>query len=129
MSQKWKDLFKVVAIALGASTVFLVAIPLLGQFIVEHAANPAVRWLVATPGIALAAVAVFAMRNVRRMDELEQKIHYEAMAFAFLCSVLLITSSGYLAVADLPTPPLYFFSPIMVSCWVVGLLLAVKRYR
>ena len=128
-AQKWKDLGRVVAISLAASAIFLVAIPLLGQFIVEHATNPAVRWLVAMPGIALAAVAVFAMRNVRRMDELERKIHFEAMAFAFLCSVLLVTSSGYLAVAGLPTPPLVFLSPIMVSCWVVGLLLAVKRCR
>lgn len=126
---KVKDLARVVAIALAASALFLVAIPLLGQFIADHAASPAVQWLVAAPGIALAAVAVFAMRNVRRMDELERKIHFDAMAFAFLCSVLLVTSCGYIAVAGLPTPPIYFLSPIMVSCWVVGLLLAVRHYR
>ena len=81
------------------------------------------------PGITLTAVAVAAMRSVRRMDELERKIHSEAMAFAFLCSVLLVTTCGFLSVAGLPTPPLEWLSPIMVSCWVVGLLLAVKRYR
>ncbi len=129
VAQKWKDLGRVVGIALAASTVFLVALPLLGQFIADHATNPAARWLVALPGIALGAVAVFAMRNVRRMDELERKIHFEAMAFAFLCSLVLVTSCGYLEVAGLPTPPIYFFLPIMVSSWVVGLLLAVKRYR
>ena len=56
-------------------------------------------------------------------------VAFEAMAFAFPCSVLLITNCGYLSVAGLPTPPIFFLSLIMVSCWVVGLLLAVKRYR
>ena len=94
-----------------------------------HSAEPAIAWLVALPGIALTAVAVFAMRSVRRMDELERKMHAEAMAFAFLCTILLITSCGFLEVAGLPTPPLGWLSPVMVSCWVVGLLLAVKSYR
>ena len=128
--EKWKtDLSKVVAVSLGAGVVFLVAIPRLGLFIAQHSGEPAVGWLVALPGIALTAVAVAAMRSMRRMDELERKIHGEAMAFAFLCSVLLVTSCGFLNVAGLPTPPLEWLSPIMVSCWVIGLLLAIKRYR
>ena len=130
MDEKWKkDLSKVVAVSLGAGVVFLVAIPRLGLFIVQHSGEPAVGWLVALPGIALTAVAVAAMRSMRRMDELERKIHGEAMAFAFLCSVLLVTICGFLSVAGLPTPPLEWLSPIMVSCWVVGLLLAAERYR
>jgi len=124
-----KDLSKVIAISLGASAVFLVAIPRLGLFIAQHSDEPAIAWLVALPGVALTAVAVLAMRNLRRMDELERRMHGEAMAFAFLCSILLITSCGFLTVAGLPTPPIEWLSPVMVSCWVVGLLLAVRRYR
>jgi hypothetical protein len=124
-----KELSTVIAVALAASVVFLVVIPRLGLFIAGHSGEPSVGWLVALPGIALTAVAVAAMRSVRRMDELERKIHAEAMAFAFLCSILLVTSCGFLNVAGLPTPPLEWLSPVMVSSWVVGVLLAVKRYR
>ena len=127
--KQMKDLFRVVGVSLAVSAVFLVAIPLLAQWIADHADHPAVGWVVSLPGIALAAVAVAAMRNLRRMDELERKIHGEAMAFAFLCSLLLVTTCGFLAVADLPTPPLRWLSPIMVSSWVIGVLLAVKRYH
>jgi hypothetical protein len=127
--ERKKDLLKVVAVSLGASVVFLVAIPRLGLFIAQHSDEPALAWLVALPGIALTAVAVLAMRSLRRMDELERTMHGEAMAFAFLCSILLVTSCGYLSVAGLPTPPVEWLSPVMVSCWVVGLALAVRRYR
>lgn len=95
----------------------------------EHAGEPALGWLVVLPGVALTGVAVAAMRSVRRLDELERKIHSEAMAFAFLCSVLLVRTCGFLDVAGLPSPPLEWLSPVMMSCWAVGLLLAIKRYR
>jgi uncharacterized membrane protein YozB (DUF420 family) len=130
VGEKWKkDLSRVVAVSVGASVVFLILIPRLGLFIAQHSDAPAVPWLIALPGVALTAVVVAAMRSVRRMDELEQRMHSEAMAFAFLCSVLLVTTCGFLSVAGLPTPPLEWLGPLMVSAWVVGLLLAVKRYR
>ena len=58
-----KELPKVIAVSLCASVIFLVTIPLLGQFIADHAEDPAVRWLVALPGIALTAVAVVLIRQ------------------------------------------------------------------
>jgi hypothetical protein len=127
---KWKkDLSKLVAVSLAAGLAFLVAIPRLGLFVAQHSGEPGLGWLVVLPGVALTALAVAAMRSMRRMDELERKIHFEAMAFAFLCSVLLVSTCGFLDVAGLPKPRLEWLSPIMMSSWVVGLLLAVKRYR
>lgn len=124
-----RDLYRVIAISLGASVIFLVAIPRLGLIIARHSDHPAIAWLVALPGIALTAVVVAAMRSLRRMDELERKMHSDAMAFAFLCSILLITTCGFLTVAGLPTPPIEWLGPLMVACWAVGLLLAFQRYR
>jgi hypothetical protein len=69
------------------------------------------------------------MRSLRRMDELERRMHSEAMAFAFLCSILMIATYTFVKVAGLPTPSVAWLLPTMVSCWVVGLLLAVQRYR
>ncbi len=124
-----RALVKVLAVSLGGSVIFLVVIHLLGRFVADHSQDAAIHWLVALPGIALTALVVVMMRNLGRMDELERKMHAEAMAFAFLCSILIITSCGFLKVAGLPTLPLEWLSPAMMICWVIGLLLAVKRYR
>lgn len=126
----WKrDLARVIAVTLGASTAFLLAIVRLGRYIAERSAEPALPWLVALTGIAFTAAAVAAMRSVRRMDELERHMHAEAMAFAFLCSVLIIATYTFMKVAGLETPPVDVLLPAMMSCWAVGVLLAVRRYR
>lgn len=124
-----KNLARVVVISLAASAIFLLAVSWLGRHVADHSTVLATPWLAALMGIALAAVAVVAMRNLRRMDELARKIHSEAMAFAFLCSILIIAAFTYLKAAGLETPPVHWLLPAMMSCWAVGVLMAFRRYR
>ena len=124
-----KYLSKFTAASLGASAVFLVTTQLLSRFIADRPEDPAIRWLAVLPLVLLVAVTVLAMRSLRRMDELERKMHTEAMAFAFLGSLLLVSTHGFLRGANLLTPPVLWLLPAMVSCWVIGLLLAIERYR
>ncbi len=124
-----KDLVRVVTFSLVASAVFLIVILWLGRYVADHATGPAIRWLVVFTGIALTAVAVVAMRSMSRMDELQRKIHAEAMAFAFLFSVLLVAAYIFLNAAGLGTPPMHWLLPAMMSCWAIGVLLAFRRYR
>jgi len=124
-----RDLSIFTATSLGASAGFLIVTQLLGQFIADHPDNPTIRWLGVLPVVALVAVAVLALRSLRRMDELARKMHTEAMACAFLGSILLISTYGFLTMADLLTLPALWLPPAMVSCWVIGLLLAIERYR
>lgn len=124
-----KYLSKFTAASLGASAVFLVTTQLLSRFIADRPEDPAIRWLAVLPLVLLVAVTVLAMRSLRRMDELERKMHTEAMAFAFLGSLLLVSTYGFLRGANLLTPPVLWLLPAMVSCWVIGLLLAIERYR
>jgi len=124
-----KYLSKFTAASLGASAVFLVTTQLLSRFIADRPEDPAIRWLAVLPLVLLVAVTVLAMRRLRRMDELERKMHTEAMAFAFLGSLLLVSTYGFLRGANLLTPPVLWLLPAMVSCWVIGLLLAIERYR
>jgi hypothetical protein len=63
------------------------------------------------------------------MDELERRRHGEAMAFAFLTGLLLITSYALLATFDPAQLSNFYLAPAMVFCWNIGLLLAVARYR
>ncbi len=126
-----KDLSKVIAVSLGVSVVFLVSIQLLSRFIADHPSDTSIRWLAAFPVVALSAGVGLAMRSLRRMDELERKMHTEAMAFAFMVSIPLITTYEFLALAGFLTATVLsgWLAPAMVACWVVGLLRAAERYR
>jgi len=63
------------------------------------------------------------------MDELERKIHTEAMALAFLCTMPLGTTYLFLIMAGLLETDPILLLPAMASCWVIGLLLSIYRYR
>jgi hypothetical protein len=112
-----------------ASVAYLLAHAQIMRWIEQDPAAPRNPWLAAVPIVALLAAMVLAMRSVRGMDELERSIHTEAMAFGFLVSLLLICSAGFLALAGLVTLSLDWIAPAMVLSWVVGLLLAIMRYR
>jgi uncharacterized membrane protein len=124
-----KEISKFTALTAGASFGFLLVTQLISQFISGHPQDPTVRWLASVPLVLLILAVVVAMRSLRRMDELERKMHTEAMAFAFLCSLVLVFSYGFLTVADLIAPPISWLTPAMVCCWVIGLMRAVERYR
>lgn len=113
--ERKKYLSKFTAASLGGSAVFLVTTQLLSRFIADHPEDPGIRWLAVRPIVALVSFMVLAMRSLRRMDELERKIHTEAMAMAFLGSILLVTTSGFLRGADLLTPPVLWLPPAMVG--------------
>jgi hypothetical protein len=124
-----KHLSKFAAASLGASAVFLVTTQFLSRFIADHPEDPRIRWLAVLPVVALVAFMVLAMRSLRRMDELERKMHTEAMAIAFLGSILLVSTHGFLTEADLLTSPVLWLLPAMAGCWVIHLLVAIARYR
>lgn len=124
-----KDLSKFAAGLLGAGLAYLVAVQQIIRYITGHPGDPRTPWIAAVPIVALSLVAVLAMRSLRRMDELERKIHMEAMAFAFLGSLSLIISTGFLALAGVLTLSMSWIVPAMVICWIIGLLLTVVRYR
>jgi len=124
-----KDLSKATAASVAGSAGFLVTTQILSRFIADHPNDSGTRWLAVVPIVALLAVMVLAMRSLRRMDELERKIHTEAMALAFLGSILLVFTVEFLGGADLVDFPALWLPPAMVICWVIGLVLAIERYR
>lgn len=63
------------------------------------------------------------------MDELQRKMHSEAMDFAFRCSVVIVAAEVYAQAVGLPVPPLYWVLIAMMACWSVGVVVAFRRYR
>lgn len=77
---------------------------------------------------ALWFAALFA-RHVGEMDELQRRIQLEALAFGFSAGVILTLGYGFLQHAGLPIPNWIWVWPLMGSCWLIGKLVAQRRYR
>lgn len=123
-----KGVLRFPAALLAASIAFLLIIEGVIRYIGDHPDNSA-PWIAAAPIVGLMLLLVLAMRSLQRMDELARKIHVEAMAFAFLCSLFILCSAGFLALAGVMTLSLDWIAPTMAVCWNVGVVIAVVRYR
>src|SRR5258708_1311303 len=77
---------------------------------------------------ALTIVFVF-LRLFRGVDELEQRIHLEALAFAFAGSAVATFAYGFLENAGFPRLNWTFVWPVMCVFWIVGGAIARYRYR
>lgn len=124
-----KKLFKFTAFCLGGSVAILAVLYLAIWFINSHPGEPTNVWIASVPIVGMLILAVLAMRSLQGMDELEQKIHMDAMAFAFLLSFLIITSCGFFSLAGFMTMSLDWIAPTMMICWVLGLVITLLRYR
>lgn len=88
--------------------------------------------------VALLPLPVFAfylvrwIKAIRALDELQQRIQLEALAFAFPLSLLLILGMGLLQMADaLPLDLQDYLRlwPMVFWLYFIGLFVARKRYR
>jgi hypothetical protein len=71
------------------------------------------------------------VRGIRAADELERRIHLEALALAFPLTFLLLMVLGLLDLAVELNPADWSYRhlwPFMVVFWVAGLALARRRY-
>ncbi len=82
-----------------------------------------------TPMLACLAAAWVILREIRRMDELQRRIQFEALGFAFAVTALATFSYGFLEGLGWPRLSMFSVWPLMGGLWVVGLVLARRRYR
>ena len=81
------------------------------------------------PMLGVIATAAAILRHVRRMDELQQRASLEALAFAFSVSAFGFFAWGFAETAGAPKLPTFAIWPIMAVLWMIGGLLAHRRYR
>jgi hypothetical protein len=88
----------------------------------------ALRWLLpAIPG--LMAFGVLALAH-RRMDEMERRIHLEAIAFGFGSSLVVCSVYGAMQLwHDWPSLNWALAGAVMTSLWALGLVLKARQYR
>jgi hypothetical protein len=68
--------------------------------------------------------------SIRRLDELEQRIHLIAIAVAFALTGIVTTTAAFLEKAGGPRlAPDDGWWPLMVLMWVAGVIVLSRRYR
>ncbi len=82
-----------------------------------------------TPMLACLAAAWVILREIRRMDELQRRIQFEALGFSFAVTALGTFSYGFLEGLGYPRLSMFVVWPILAGLWVVGLALARRRYQ
>lgn len=85
--------------------------------------------LALAPVLPASAALVAFIRFFRSVDELEQRMHLEGLAFAFGASALATFAYGFLEGAGFPHLNWTFVWPVMGMFWGVGNVLARNRYR
>lgn len=81
------------------------------------------------PMIGALAAAWAILRALWRMDELQRRIQYDAIAIAFLGTALITFGWGFAEGAGLPQLRAFAVWPIMGSLWGLGAVVAQLRYR
>ena len=77
------------------------------------------------PAVFICGVVV---QTIRRMDELQRKLQFEALVLAFAGTALITFGYGFLEGAGLPRLSMFVVWPVMATLWVIGLAIGKVRY-
>lgn len=78
------------------------------------------------PGIGMCRVIV---RELYRMDELQRRIQFEALGFAFAGTAIVTLSYGFLETVGFEKISMFAVWPVMAVLWSLGMAVAARRYR
>ena len=124
-TRRWNQRF--LLISLGIGVVVIAAAWVARQFPLRSPMRIA---MALVQGGATAVIIIGSARSIRRLDEMQQRIHLDALAFAFAGTGLLATAYGFLVNAGLPDIDWGgIVWPAMVGLWVIGLIIANRRFR
>lgn len=110
----------------------LYALLLVGANALERAIRPDGALKLAinlAPMIGALAAAWAIMRALWRMDEMQRRIQFDAIALSFLGTALITFGWGFAEGAGLPHLRAFAVWPIMGALWGLGLFVAQRRYR
>jgi hypothetical protein len=86
--------------------------------------------LAAAQAVLMGATIAGSVFVIRGLDELQQRIHHEALALAFAATGALVTGYAFLEKAGLPPVSWTLWAwPLMVALWMAGLLIVRRRYQ
>lgn len=104
----------------------LVSMLLLDHGIATGIWRPIAALIPMVPGVGLCWAIV---RQFGRMDELQRRIQFEALGFAFAGTAILTFSYGFLETVGFAKISMFSVWSIMGVLWALGMALARRRYR
>lgn len=78
------------------------------------------------PALFICATVV---RCIRQLDEMQRKLQFEALAFAFAGTALITFGYGFLEGTGLPRLSMFVVWPLMGTIWFIGVMLGRLRFR
>jgi len=81
------------------------------------------------PMLGAFAAAWAILRELWRMDEMQKRIQFDAIAISFLGTALITFGWGFAEATGLPHLRAFEVWPIMCALWGVGVFVAHRRYR
>ncbi len=114
------------------TTMVIYALVLVGSITLLSHVDVARPWrdvIALVPMIPAAATAWVVLRQMRRMDELQRRIQFEALAFSFAGTAILTFSYGFLEGLGYPRLSMFTVWPILAVLWIIGGALASRRYK
>lgn len=113
------------------------AVVLIGAYLLLHLVVGTESWPVVArigvglmPAAAIAVAIAIELRIIRRVDELQQRIQLEALAFGYPGAILVIVAIRFLRTEGVLTSwHLGDIWPLLTVPYFVGLALAWRRYK
>jgi len=69
------------------------------------------------------------LRQLRRLDELQRRLQFEALSMSFAATALLTFSYGFLEGVGYPRLSMFVVWPTMCAFWIIGVGIGSWRYR
>lgn len=94
-------------------------------------ANPSAPWRFAVAVLPMipALVLMRAVINaISRLDELQQNIQFTALGFAFAGTAAITFTYGFLENVGVPQLSWIYVWPLMATLWIVGRVIASRKY-
>ena len=113
----------------GAMLAYSVVLVMSLMFLRENPDSPWRIPVTMAPVIPIVFLMLAVFRYVRRMDELRRHIHLEAIIIAYLTTVILCFSYGFLENVGFPSFNTMWVGVAMICLWGIGQLLANRKYR
>jgi hypothetical protein len=126
MSAERQYTVRFIAVMIGYSVILFASITALKTM----PPDDPLRYLVALlPVIPVLFGFVAYLRYVRQLDEMQQRIQLEGVAFSLGCTGIITFAMGFLENAGLPPFGMIWVFPMSIVLWSAGIALASRRYR
>jgi hypothetical protein len=129
MMNKMNKATKHYLIEFGSSMLAYVVVLVVALLLIEAHPHAVWRIPVAVAPVVPICFALWAfVRALGRMDELQRRIHLNAVGFGFGATAIITFTYGFLELVGFPAISYIWVLPLMTALWGVGAVAATRRY-